>query len=711
MAELGGSALFAARFRENAARALLLPRRRPGQRTPLWMQRQKSADLLAVASQYGSFPIVLETYREVLRDVFDVPALVELLGAVRSRHIRVVSVEIALGLAVRQLADVRLPRVLHVRGRRPAGRAPGAGTGAGSRAAAPSCSVRRSCASCSTPRPSRTWSSSSRRSPIAAAPARSTVWPTSCGGSATSEPTRSRRARPMASTPQRRCASSRGPGARCGCGSVARSAGSPSRTWPATGTRSAPRRRPASPRRGSRPPSTPLDALLVRWARTHAPFTADAPASRWGVARASIEERLQALVGDRHAARGRVPAGWGRTRVHRPRRAPSAATSLAGPTAARGGAGGARGARPLPARMAWRRIDCRRDCAADRGGRPAGGRADPGVGPGAGRPCQPASPATRPACSTSLAPPARWSGSVAGRWDVTTDAWRSTAATAWTCWQLPAAPTTDRRSRSTTPSDSTSSGAGRRSTRSCAPPWPTRAARASSSTHCGISCGRARSPTTRSRRCVPCRCLARGRRRRLVRGASWHSGHRAPRADGRSWPTSSARSARPPSADSRSPPRSWSATVSSPERRCAAEGIAGGYASVYPVLRAMEESGRARRGYFVAGLGAAQFALPGAVDRLRAIARRGGRVSPRPGGDRSGAAVWRGTALAADRCRRAAPAAARGRRVRRARRWRRGALPRTWRSEPDQPAGCRGSGGPRPRGDGPGRARQRRADA
>ena len=91
--ELGGIGLFAARFRENAARALLLPRRRPGQRTPLWMQRQKSADLLSVASRYGSFPIILETYREVLRDVFDMPALVELLGAIRARRIRVVSVE------------------------------------------------------------------------------------------------------------------------------------------------------------------------------------------------------------------------------------------------------------------------------------------------------------------------------------------------------------------------------------------------------------------------------------------------------------------------------------------------------------------------------------------------------------------------------------------------------------------------------------------
>jgi ATP-dependent helicase Lhr and Lhr-like helicase len=90
---LGGTALFASRFRENAARALLLPRRRPGQRTPLWMQRQRSSDLLAVASRYGSFPIILETYREILRDVFDLPALGDVLRGIRTRQIRVVSVE------------------------------------------------------------------------------------------------------------------------------------------------------------------------------------------------------------------------------------------------------------------------------------------------------------------------------------------------------------------------------------------------------------------------------------------------------------------------------------------------------------------------------------------------------------------------------------------------------------------------------------------
>ncbi len=90
---LGGTALFSARFREAAGRALLLPRRRPGQRAPLWQQRKRASDLLAVASRFGSFPIVLEAYRECLRDVFDLPALVELLTKVRSRAVRVVTVD------------------------------------------------------------------------------------------------------------------------------------------------------------------------------------------------------------------------------------------------------------------------------------------------------------------------------------------------------------------------------------------------------------------------------------------------------------------------------------------------------------------------------------------------------------------------------------------------------------------------------------------
>lgn len=91
--QLGSSALFAGRFRENATRSLLLPRKRFAGRSPLWLQRRKSGELLAVASQYPDFPIVLETYRECLQDVFDLPALQEILRKVEGREIRVVDVE------------------------------------------------------------------------------------------------------------------------------------------------------------------------------------------------------------------------------------------------------------------------------------------------------------------------------------------------------------------------------------------------------------------------------------------------------------------------------------------------------------------------------------------------------------------------------------------------------------------------------------------
>ena len=91
--EVGTSALFAARFRECAARALLLPRRNPARRTPLWQQRQRSALLLQVASRFTSFPIVLETMRECLQDVFDVPGLRELMAEVAGRKLRFVEVE------------------------------------------------------------------------------------------------------------------------------------------------------------------------------------------------------------------------------------------------------------------------------------------------------------------------------------------------------------------------------------------------------------------------------------------------------------------------------------------------------------------------------------------------------------------------------------------------------------------------------------------
>jgi ATP-dependent Lhr-like helicase len=89
-AEVGGSALFASRFRECSARALLLPRQNPGKRQPLWQQRQRSAQLLDVARKYPSFPIVLETVRECLQDVYDLPALKDIAASVERRELRIV---------------------------------------------------------------------------------------------------------------------------------------------------------------------------------------------------------------------------------------------------------------------------------------------------------------------------------------------------------------------------------------------------------------------------------------------------------------------------------------------------------------------------------------------------------------------------------------------------------------------------------------------
>jgi ATP-dependent Lhr-like helicase len=93
VSELSGSALFGARFRENAARSLLIPRAYPGKRTPLWQQRLKAQSLLEVARDFPRFPVILETYRECLQDVFDLPALADLLGKLHSRQLSLVEVE------------------------------------------------------------------------------------------------------------------------------------------------------------------------------------------------------------------------------------------------------------------------------------------------------------------------------------------------------------------------------------------------------------------------------------------------------------------------------------------------------------------------------------------------------------------------------------------------------------------------------------------
>ena len=183
-AEVGGSALFASRFRECAARALLLPRRHPGKRSPLWHQRQRAAQLLDVARKYPDFPIVLETVRECLQDVYDVPTLTELMHRVAQRRLRLVEVETADTVAVRGVAAVRLRRRVHVRGRQPAGRAPRRGAVAGQHAAGRAARPRRA-ARAARPAghrdaPRRSCSTSARTAP----PATPRVSPICCGCSA-----------------------------------------------------------------------------------------------------------------------------------------------------------------------------------------------------------------------------------------------------------------------------------------------------------------------------------------------------------------------------------------------------------------------------------------------------------------------------------------------------------------------------------------------
>ena len=136
VAELSGSALFGARFRENAARALLIPRAYPGKRTPLWQQRLKAQSLLEVAKRYGEFPIMLETYRECLRDVLDLPGLEELLRKLHTARALAGRGRDADRVAVRLVAAVRLRRDLHVRGRHAQRRAPRGGAVARPRPAA-----------------------------------------------------------------------------------------------------------------------------------------------------------------------------------------------------------------------------------------------------------------------------------------------------------------------------------------------------------------------------------------------------------------------------------------------------------------------------------------------------------------------------------------------------------------------------------------------
>ncbi|MGI8998651.1 MAG: Lhr family helicase [Candidatus Limnocylindria bacterium] len=617
MAELGGSALFAARFRENAARALLLPRRRPGQRTPLWMQRQKSADLLTVASRYGSFPIILETYREVLRDVFDMPALVDLLGSIRARRIRVVSVESrsASPFASSLMFDY-LGSFMYE------GDAP-----LGERRAQALALDRELLAELLGTEELR-----ELLDPEAVADLELELQ-----GLAGSRRARTidgvadllRRVGDLRTDEVEARASDEldGPGAlgdleRARRAVRVRIAGE--ERWIAV--EDVARYRDAigaSPPRGVAETwlataDAPLGALLLRWARSHAPFTADAPAARWGIARSTVEERLRGL-----AATGALLEG-----AFRPGGAaheftdPDVLRQLRRRSLARL----RREVEPVEPDVLARFLPAWQGVGATAGGL---GRLVEVVAQLEGVP-MPASVLERDVLRARVAGytprlldelgaagEVVWIGRGSlGRDDGRIAFYRrdhvELLASAGASDDRPSEPIHDairahlqRRGASFFPQLRSAVTEARTDDELLDAMWDL------------VWSGEVTNDTFAALRALS---LPRGRSKATPRpGRLIALG--PPRAAGR-WSLVADLVG-----EGRSPTERGRALATALLERhgvltregVAAEGINGGYASVYPVLRAMEEAGRARRGYFVAGLGAAQFALPGAVDRLRAV--------------------------------------------------------------------------------------------
>ena len=453
MGKVADSALFAARFRENAARALLLPRRRPGTRTPLWQQRQRSADLLAVASRYGSFPILVETYRECLSDVFDLPALREVLAGVERREIAVHRVETvhASPFASSLLFDYVAAYMYE-------GDAPLA--------------ERRAQA--------LTLDRDLLRELLGQEELRELLDPAALADLELSLQSLSDERR--ATTVDQLHDLLRRVGDLTEAEVAARSSASPaeSATWLgelAAGRRAVTVRIGGELRWiaiedvaryrdavGVQPPagiplaflgptSSALEGLLARFGRTHGPFLTPEPAIRWGLPMGVVEDALGRLLANGCAAAGRVPAGRCRARMVRSGGPPSAPAPIPGSAAPGSRAGRPGGARAVPARLAGRRPagPARRRAvrgpgpvprvgrtrASRRGRRPAQWLADPGLDPGARRPAGadpglPAAAARRARCArrgrlgrAGQSRPGRWPdrpvptrsrGAPGGRW-------------------------------------------------------------------------------------------------------------------------------------------------------------------------------------------------------------------------------------------------------------------------------------------------------
>ena len=481
---VGGSALFASRFRENAGRALLLPRRRPGARTPLWQQRQRAADLLQVASRYGSFPILVETYRECLSDVFDLDALREVLGGIERREITVHGVETAKAspFASSLLFDYVAAYMYE-------GDAPLAERRAGALAL----------------------DRDLLRELLGQEELRELLDPEALADLELSLQalTEDRQANSVehlhdllrrvgdlsdaevgarveggARRRERLAARARGLPARGAAPDrAARSAGSRSRTWRATATASAPRRRAACPRRSSRP--RPARSTGCSPAGRGATGRSSGPSRRGAGACRSASSRTRSarLAGRGHDRPRRVPARRLGARVVRPGGPADAPAAVARQAAARGRAGRGRDARALPARVAGRapgRRRRRRRCAAARrwSGSPRSSTSSRAcrfpLPCWSATSCRRGSRATSRASSTSWARWARSPGSGTAAWVATTAASCSTGRAASCC--SPVGP--DRMARpgrsrsSTTPSGSTSRRAARRSSGRSRPARP-----------------------------------------------------------------------------------------------------------------------------------------------------------------------------------------------------------------------------------------------
>ena len=664
------------RFRECAARALLLPRRRPDRRTPLWQQRQRAADLLAVAASYPTSRSCSRPPASASTTCSTCRRCARCSPTCGRRQVRVVAGRHAAGVAVRPVAAVRLDRGLHVRGRRAAGRAAGRGAGARPRPAARP-ARRRGAARAARPGGARPTSSSSCSAwPTAAGPATPTRSTTCCALLGPLVALASSRPAPTRPTPRPR---------RRGRGStqlVGRAPGHRRRPWPARSASPPPRTPPACATRSASPCPSGCRRPSPTRSTTRSPTWS--PASPAPTVRSSPRQVAAALgVGARagaagaRAARGRR-AGWcgassgptARARVVRRRRAAPAPAPVAGRAAA------ARSSRSRPTalarflpRVAGRR---RRPAAASTPlvealgvlqgaavpasvleadvlaarvarlppGRPRRavhrGRGGVGRAPAPlGAPRRPGAPAVpRPGRRCCVAP--RRVDEAADRPVPVAEPVAATRCSAPTC--------ADRRGASFWPDL-----VGRRR-RPPASPTTTPPC----SPRCGTWCGRARSPTTRSRRCARSWRRAGGARPRPGAVGAPLAAGRAPSAGA---PTSAgpqlgsvlaasgppaaagrwslvAPAARAPADGHRGGPRPALQLLERhgvlTREAALAEGVEGGFAGVYPVLKALEERGQVRRGYFVAGLGAAQFALPGAVDRLRAAREVGADAERQP---------------------------------------------------------------------------------